>query len=118
MIGWQFACVHQRAHCVGRPDEKVATLPPGHAQIYDLRTLRELATYQGHTRDVTCCAWHPVHEELFASGSYDGGINYWLASRPDPQVGDGRVKGHECVRSLPAGVPCGVQICANVRACD
>eukprot|EP00200_Dunaliella_tertiolecta_P011847 CAMPEP_0202375406 /NCGR_PEP_ID=MMETSP1127-20130417/6090_1 /ASSEMBLY_ACC=CAM_ASM_000462 /TAXON_ID=3047 /ORGANISM="Dunaliella tertiolecta, Strain CCMP1320" /LENGTH=521 /DNA_ID=CAMNT_0048972873 /DNA_START=382 /DNA_END=1947 /DNA_ORIENTATION=- len=55
-------------------------------KIYDLRTLRELGTYQGHSRDVTCCAWHPVHEELFVSGSYDGGINYWLASRPDPQA--------------------------------
>lgn len=55
-------------------------------QVWDLRALRELRTYRGHTKDVLCAAWHPVHEELFASGGYDGSLLYWLASRPGPQV--------------------------------
>ena len=48
--------------------------------------LKELGSYKGHTRDVMCAAWHPVHEELFASGSQDGALLYWLVSRSAPQV--------------------------------
>ena len=51
-----------------------------------MRTQKELATYRGHNRDVTCAAWHPHHEELFASGGYDGSLIYWLVSDPNPQV--------------------------------
>ena len=56
------------------------------AQAWDLRKLQELRTFRGHTKDVLCAAWHPVHEELFASGGHDGGLLYWLASRPRPQA--------------------------------
>lgn len=52
-----------------------------------MRTQKELATYRGHNRDVTCAAWHPHHESLFASGGYDGSLIYWLVSNPNPQVG-------------------------------
>ncbi len=49
--------------------------------------LKELNTYRGaHTRDVACAVWHPVHEELFCSGSQDGSLVYWLVARPDPQA--------------------------------
>ena len=49
--------------------------------------LKELNTYRGgHTRDVSCAVWHPVHEELFGSGSQDGSLVYWLVSRPGPQA--------------------------------
>ncbi len=51
-----------------------------------MRTQKEIATYRGHNRDVTCAAWHPLHEELFASGGYDGSLMYWLVSDPEPQV--------------------------------
>jgi len=51
-----------------------------------MRTQKEIATYRGHNRDVTCAAWHPFHEELFASGGYDGSLMYWLVSNPEPQV--------------------------------
>lgn len=54
--------------------------------MWDLRTLRELQTFKGHVKDVVCAAWHPVHEELFASGGFDGTLLYWLASRPTAQV--------------------------------
>ena len=62
------------------PDQKLT------AQVTDMRTQKEIATYRGHNRDVTCAAWHPLHEELFASGGYDGSLMYWLVSDPEPQV--------------------------------
>lgn len=51
-----------------------------------MRTQKEMGTYRGHNRDVTCANWHPLHEELFASGGYDGSLLYWLVSSPTPQV--------------------------------
>jgi hypothetical protein len=27
---------------------------------------------------LTALTWHPFHEELFVSGSYDGSIIHWL----------------------------------------
>jgi len=90
-------------------------------QLYDIRTLKELESYRGHRKEVTCMssslersfvyqcfglhtnypctrsealcysrltwdclgldtalAWHPFHEDLFVSGSYDGSIIHWL----------------------------------------
>lgn len=33
-------------------------------QVWDVRTLKELHTLQGHSRDVLCADWHPVHEQV------------------------------------------------------
>ena len=55
-------------------------------QLYDIRMLKELASFRGHNRDVTYASWHPLHEELFVSGGHDGSMIYWLASRSAPQV--------------------------------
>lgn len=55
-------------------------------QVWDLRTLKEVATCRGHPRDVACAAWHPWQEEAFVSGDYDGNILHWLLSRQGPQV--------------------------------
>eukprot|EP00899_Mesostigma_viride_P019218 jgi/Mesvir1/27298/Mv07130-RA.1 len=55
-------------------------------KVYDIRTMREMATYRGHHREVTAIAWHPVQEEVFVSGSYDGAIYHWHMSFPTPQV--------------------------------
>ena len=55
-------------------------------QVWDLRTLKEVTTFRGHKKDVVCAAWHPVHEELFVSGAFDGTLLYWLASRSTPQA--------------------------------
>ena len=50
--------------------------------------MRKLAVFRGHQADVTCAAWHPWHEGLCVSGSYDGNILHWLVSHPsEPQVG-------------------------------
>lgn len=49
-------------------------------KLFDLRNLKsELQTFRGHKRDVMRVAWHPFYECLFASGSADGAIFYWLA---------------------------------------
>ena len=55
-------------------------------QVTDMRTQKEMGTYRGHNRDVTCASWHPLHEELFASGGYDGSLLYWFVSSPTPQA--------------------------------
>lgn len=46
-------------------------------KLYDIRTMKEFATLKGHTREVTSVAWHPVHENMFASGGFDGALLYW-----------------------------------------
>ncbi|KAF8564029.1 hypothetical protein P879_05993 [Paragonimus westermani] len=56
-------------------------------KLFDLRNLKsELQTFRGHKRDVMRVAWHPFHEGLFASGSADGSIFYWLAGT-DTELG-------------------------------
>ena len=55
-------------------------------KVFDLRMLREFRTFSGHSRDVTAVAWHPFHEELFASGGFDGSILYWTADHEAPQA--------------------------------
>jgi polyadenylation factor subunit 2 len=56
------------------------------AQVFDVRTQRELGSYRGHTREVTACAWHPQHEDLFSSGSFDGSLMHWLVGRAEAQL--------------------------------
>ena len=56
-------------------------------QVFDARMMRKLAVLRGHQADVTCAVWHPWHEDLLVSGSYDGSILHWLVSHPsEPQV--------------------------------
>ncbi|KJH52014.1 WD domain, G-beta repeat protein [Dictyocaulus viviparus] len=58
-------------------------------KLYDLRCMKEMYSYKGHKKEVTCTiitshiavsaiAWHPIHEGLFVSGGGDGSIAYWL----------------------------------------
>ena len=51
-----------------------------------LRTLREVATYRGQSKDVTNAQWHPVHEDMFVSSSSDGTLNYWVARYNKPMA--------------------------------
>ncbi|VDL59178.1 unnamed protein product [Hymenolepis diminuta] len=49
-------------------------------KLFDLRFMKEeLQTFRGHKKEVTRIVWHPVHENLFASGSGDGAIHFWCA---------------------------------------
>lgn len=48
-------------------------------KIYDIRNLSsEMQTFRGHKKEVSCLAWHPIHEGLFTSGGADGSILFWL----------------------------------------
>ncbi len=46
-------------------------------KLFDLRAMKELRTFST-PGEVTCLAWHPVHETLFASGGMDGNTSFWL----------------------------------------
>jgi hypothetical protein len=46
--------------------------------------LKELHTLQGHSRDVLCADWHPVHEDV----------------RAGPGEGEGRAAPSPCLRQL------------------
>ena len=41
----------------------------------------ELASFVGHSTDITQAAWHPLQEDLFVSGGHDGSMAFWLAGR-------------------------------------
>ena len=45
-----------------------------------------MQVFRGHKKDVIRVAWHPYHETLFASGSGDGALLYWLVGT-DMEVG-------------------------------
>lgn len=53
-------------------------------RCYDIRMLRPFCTFRGHRREVTSLKWHPVHEDMFVSGSYDGHVYYWIVGESDP----------------------------------
>ncbi|ONM34535.1 Flowering time control protein FY [Zea mays] len=55
-------------------------------KLYDIRSMKELQSFRGHTKDVTALAWHPFHEEYFVSGSFDGAIFHWLVGHEAPQI--------------------------------
>ena len=55
-------------------------------QVFDVRMQREMQSYRGHNRDVICATWHPIHEDLFASGAYDGSLITWQVASPHPEV--------------------------------
>jgi len=38
-------------------------------------TLRQV--FRGHKKEAFSVAWHPVHEDMFASGGSEGSIIFW-----------------------------------------
>jgi polyadenylation factor subunit 2 len=46
--------------------------------------MKEFQTFRGHKREVSSLAWHPIHESFFASGGFDGSINYWVVGQNEP----------------------------------
>ncbi|KAJ8908193.1 hypothetical protein NDN08_008287 [Rhodosorus marinus] len=53
-------------------------------KVFDIRTMKEFQTLRGHKREVTSMQWHPVHEDLFVSGAWDGAICYWVIGQDQP----------------------------------
>lgn len=65
-------------------------------KIFDLRNFNtEMQAFRGHKKEVSCVAWHPIHESLFASGGGDGSILFWLVGC-DKEVG-GMDQAHDSV---------------------
>ena len=55
-------------------------------RVFDIRMMKMLQTYKGQNKDITSLCWHPIHEDLFVSGGYDGSVLYWLVSDPSPKA--------------------------------
>lgn len=47
-------------------------------KLYDIRNLKkERQVFRGHRKEAFTVAWHPIHEDLFASGGSEGSIIFW-----------------------------------------
>ncbi|KAJ9127615.1 hypothetical protein QFC24_001025 [Naganishia onofrii] len=58
----------------------------GLIRLFDIRTFKELEPLKGHKEPITALAWHPVHNTLLTSGSYDGSIFHWNLDSAEPTV--------------------------------
>jgi polyadenylation factor subunit 2 len=47
------------------------------ARVFDIRTGKELQTFFGHETEISCCNWHPIHENLFVTCGFDGSMRFW-----------------------------------------
>jgi len=48
-------------------------------KVFDIRNMRsEMAVFRGHKSEVSCLAWHPIHESFFVSGSGGGELRFWV----------------------------------------
>ncbi|OQR76731.1 pre-mRNA 3' end processing protein WDR33-like [Tropilaelaps mercedesae] len=81
-------------------------------KLFDVRKLNvEMQTFRGHKREACTLAWHPVHEDIFASGGSDGSVMFWAVGS-DKELG-GMEQAHEsCVWSL-AWHPVGHILCTG-----
>ncbi|OMJ23476.1 pre-mRNA 3' end processing protein WDR33 [Smittium culicis] len=52
-------------------------------QIFDIRKMDHLRSFRGIPKEVTSVAWHPVHENIFASGGSEGSLMMWDVSAKD-----------------------------------
>lgn len=55
-------------------------------KIWDIRVMKEMSSLKGHSREITSLSWHPFHEEVFATGAFDGQILFWVVGKDAPQV--------------------------------
>ncbi|KAG5847700.1 hypothetical protein ANANG_G00128970 [Anguilla anguilla] len=69
------------------------------------------AGLQGHKKEATAVAWHPVHEGLFASGGSDGSLLFWNAG-VEKEVG-GMEMAHEGMIWSLAWHPLGHILCSG-----
>ncbi|KAJ8328267.1 pre-mRNA cleavage and polyadenylation factor (CPF) complex subunit [Batrachochytrium dendrobatidis] len=54
------------------------------ARVYDIRTMKELQIFKGHKREVQSIRWHPVHENMFVSGGWEGSMIFWEVGSDTP----------------------------------
>ena len=41
------------------------------------RNIKNFQVFRGHKKEAFTIAWHPIHEDMFASGGSEGNIMYW-----------------------------------------
>nr|XP_039250816.1 pre-mRNA 3' end processing protein WDR33-like [Styela clava] len=47
-------------------------------KLFDIRNLKqEMQVFRGHKKEAFSVSWHPIHEDLFASGGSEGSIIFW-----------------------------------------
>ena len=46
----------------------------------------EILNMTSDYREATSVAWHPLHENMFASGGFDGSLLYWIVPNTRPQA--------------------------------
>lgn len=80
-------------------------------KIYDIRNMKEMYTLKGHKNDVNVLAWHPVHENMFASGGSDGAILFWLVGN-EREIG-GMESAHESFIWSLSWHPLGHVLCSG-----
>lgn len=47
-------------------------------KVFDIRVMKEIHTFRGHKKEAASINWHPLYENMFASGGSDGSIMFWL----------------------------------------
>lgn len=72
--------------------------------------MKELQTFKGHKKEVTSVSFHPYHEDLFVSGSFDGIILFWLVGYDTPQS---ELRGHTSSVWSLAWHPVGHILCSG-----
>lgn len=55
-------------------------------KVTDIRMMRELQVFKGHSKEVNTLCWHPVHEELCCSAGVDGRIIHWKVGQEKSYV--------------------------------
>jgi len=58
-------------------------------RVYDIRMIKQgdpcLYELKGHRTEIYSAAWHPIHEEVLATGGYDGMLMFWMVTGPDKE---------------------------------
>ena len=52
-------------------------------KLWDIRHVKEVTSFQGHSKDAVKVRWHPTHPDVFASTSVDGSILFWTVAEGD-----------------------------------
>ncbi len=62
---------------VGQLEDKICPFSPQQVKLFDIRMMKEVQTFRSHAKEVNCVAWHPVFDDVFASGGGDGDLYFW-----------------------------------------
>lgn len=55
-------------------------------KVTDIRTMKEMHIFRGHTKEVCSLRWHPIHDSVLLSGSFNGSLIYWMMGHAGPHT--------------------------------